>query len=228
MSSPTRPYLGESAEARVAARRARLVEAAFVRMASDGWRAATIDAVCREAKLNKRYFYESFADLEALSAAVVDEIANGLLRLSLATALGARARGASTHELARETLDVAVGYLLDDPRRAHVLFSEVAESPGAIAHRRATIHGLALALSAYGHDHHGASGTDPIAGVASALLIGGSIEVVQSFLAGTIGMSREQMVDDLAALWVVTGDGAAARARARVGAGASRVPPRGD
>ncbi len=75
MSSPVRSYLGASAADRVAGRRRRLMDVAFELMASDGWSNVTIELLCRTAKLNKRYFYESFADLEQLVAAVVDELA---------------------------------------------------------------------------------------------------------------------------------------------------------
>ena len=44
-------------------------------MAADEWRAATVAKVCQAAGLNKRYFYESFTDLDTLAAAVVEETA---------------------------------------------------------------------------------------------------------------------------------------------------------
>lgn len=185
-------------------------------MASDGWRQVTIQSLCREASLNKRYFYESFEDLDALASAVVDEISEGLVKTAFEVATAARAAGSTTEVLAREVMRVVIEYLTDDARRARVLFTEVADSPRAIAHRRAVIHGLAQALSAYGHEHHGAAdATDPIAPLASSLLVGGSIEAILGWLDGIIVMSRDELIEDLAALWVVTGDGAASRARAR-------------
>ncbi|MBC7174239.1 MAG: TetR/AcrR family transcriptional regulator, partial [Polyangiaceae bacterium] len=122
-------------------------------MASDGWRQVTIQSLCREASLNKRYFYESFEDLDALASAVVDEISEGLVKTAFEVATAARAAGSTTEALAREVMRVVIEYLTDDARRARVLFTEVADSPRAIAHRRAVIHGLAHALSAYGHEH---------------------------------------------------------------------------
>ena len=210
-----RPYLGKSAQERIKERRRRLLDTAFQLMASDGWRQVTIDNLCRRAKLNKRYFYESFEDLDELAAAVVDELANELVDVSFTVARAARKAGLSTDDLARRAIDVVVGYVTDDPRRARVLFTEIAESPRTVAHRKATILGLARALSEYGYEHHNAGTADPIAELASALLVGGTIESILAWLDGNIAMSRDQFIDDLAALWVFAGDGAAARARAR-------------
>ncbi len=185
-------------------------------MASDGWRQVTIKSLCHEAKLNKRYFYESFEDLDALAGAVVDEISTRLVQTAFEVANAARTAGVPTEVLARDVMRAVIEYLTDDPRRARVLFTEVADSPRAIAHRRAAIHGLAQALSAYGHEHHAAKdATDPIAPLASSVLVGGSIEAILGWLDGAFVMSRDEFIEDLAALWVVTGDGAASRARAR-------------
>lgn len=215
-SSPVRPYLGESAENRIGARRQQLLETAFALMASDGWRQVSIDSLCREAKLNKRYFYESFANLDELAAAVVDDIAAQLLAISLPVAARASAAGESTEVIAYQVLRPVIEYLTDDERRARVLFTEVVDSPQALAHRQAAVQSLAQSLSDFGHEHHKADGqTDPIAAVTAALLVGGTMEVILSWLDGRIEMSRDQLIEDIAALWIMAGDGAAARARAR-------------
>ncbi len=215
-SSPVRPYLGESAENRIGARRQQLLEAAFAMMASDGWRQVSIDSLCREAKLNKRYFYESFANLDELAAAVVDDIAAQLLAISLPVAARASAAGESTEVIAYQVLRPVIEYLTDDERRARVLFTEVVDSPQALEHRQVAVQTLAQSLSDFGHEHHKSDGqTDPIAAVTAALLVGGTMEVILNWLDGRIEMSRDQLIEDIAALWIMAGDGAVARARAR-------------
>lgn len=215
-AAQARPYLGESAQDRISGRRQNLIATAFALMASDGWRQVSIDALCREAKLNKRYFYESFANLDELAAAVVDDIAARLLAMAMAVAGAASAAGKPTHVIAHDVLRVVIEYLTDDERRARVLFTEVVDSPQALAHRHAAIQSLAQSLSDFGHEHHKADGlTDPIAALTASLLVGGSMEVILNWLDGRIVMSREQLIEDIAALWVLAGDGAAARARAR-------------
>lgn len=216
MASTSRPYQGESAESRIKARRQQLLDTAFALMTAGGWRQVTIDNLCREAKLNKRYFYESFPDLDALAGALVDELANRLIEIGLQTVGEAAAARLPTAVLARRVIGAVVGFLIDEPQRARMLFTEIASSPQAIAHRQAATQAFAQTLTAYGHLHHDAKGdTDPIAPLAASLLIGGTVDAVLNWLDGKIPMSREQFIDDLAALWVVTGDGAAARAKAR-------------
>lgn len=210
-----RPYLGESAEDRVKGRRQKLLDTAFQLLAEDGWRKASIDNLCRHAELNKRYFYESFSSLDDLAAAVVDGLAADLINMAFTSVREGQEQGLSTEDLARKALDTVVRFITDDPRRARVLFAEVADTPQAVAHRNATIQILANALSAYGHEHHKAEGTDPIAGIASALLVGGSIEVIKAWLQGNIEVTREQLISDLSRLWVYAGDGAAIIAKAR-------------
>ncbi|MBZ2188266.1 TetR/AcrR family transcriptional regulator [Alcanivorax sp. JB21] len=212
---PARAYQGASAKERARGRRQRLLDAAFVMLADDGWRQMTIDKLCRHAGLNKRYFYESFATLDDLAAAVVDDICEQLVAIAFDAARRANEAGRNVNELAHETLDVVVGFLLDDPRRARVLFTEVSDSPRAAAHRKNAIKGLASALAAYGHEHHQASGAHPVADVASALLVGGSIEVILSWLDGGVALTRQALIEDLAALWVCVGEGAVLAGKAR-------------
>ncbi|HEX6416981.1 MAG TPA: TetR/AcrR family transcriptional regulator, partial [Acidimicrobiales bacterium] len=72
-STPTRRrWAGIPAEDRRAARRVQLVDAAFDLLGSGGEAAVTVRAVCRHARLNPRYFYESFDDLDALLIAVYE------------------------------------------------------------------------------------------------------------------------------------------------------------
>lgn len=216
MASTARPYQGESAENRIKARRRQLLDTAFALMGAGGWRQVKIDNLCREAKLNKRYFYESFPDLDALAGALVDDLATQLIERGTTSAAHAVAAGLPTDALARQVLGAVVGFLVDEPQRARVLFTEVASSPQAIAHRQAAMKAFAQTLSGYAHQHHDAQGaTDPIAPLAASLLIGGTIDAVLNWLDGKIPMPRESFIDDLAALWVITGDGAAARAKAR-------------
>src|SRR6516225_11124270 len=69
-AAPTaRPYAGLAMEERVAARRARFIEAGIELFGTQGFRGATVRGVCAAAGLTDRYFYESFESLEALLVA---------------------------------------------------------------------------------------------------------------------------------------------------------------
>ncbi|CRZ16808.1 TetR/AcrR family transcriptional regulator [Mycolicibacterium neworleansense] len=62
----SRPYRGQAADARSAERRARLLQAAVELVGTHGVAAMTMRAVCREAELSQKFFYESFSDTDDL------------------------------------------------------------------------------------------------------------------------------------------------------------------
>src|ERR1700750_1425158 len=65
-----RPYGGLAMAERVAARRARFIEAGTELFGTQGFRGATVRGICAAAGLTDRYFYESFETLEALLSEV--------------------------------------------------------------------------------------------------------------------------------------------------------------
>src|SRR2546421_10541252 len=69
-----RNYAGLSAEERRLARRERLIEGAIRAYGELGYRNTTVKAVCEAAGLTERYFYESFANSEALLVAAFDTV----------------------------------------------------------------------------------------------------------------------------------------------------------
>ncbi|HET8705785.1 MAG TPA: TetR/AcrR family transcriptional regulator [Pseudomonadales bacterium] len=216
MTVPFRQYQGESAEARVETRRRQLLDTAYDAIASEEWKGMSIGRLCQLAGLNKRYFYESFTDLEELPAVLIEELSSDLINRSFNTVLRVTAQGLSTALVARHVLQTLVEFFTDDPRRTKILFSDVVYSASIKLKRKDAIANLATALSAYGHYHYeGGKRTDPIASLTSAMLIGGTIEAIESWLNGGIAMTREQLIDDLAALWLANGDVAAERAKSR-------------
>lgn len=72
---PARLYGGRSVGERRAERRAALIEAAITVYGQVGYRNASVKAVCDEAGLTERYFYESFASSDALLAAAYQAVA---------------------------------------------------------------------------------------------------------------------------------------------------------
>ena len=81
-SSPARAigrYRGSSAAERRAGRREALIRAAIAVYGERGYRNATVKAVCEAAGLTERYFYESFANSEALLAASYQAVTSILL-----------------------------------------------------------------------------------------------------------------------------------------------------
>jgi AcrR family transcriptional regulator len=213
MSQPVRPLLGESAESRVRARRQALIGQAFEWMAAGQWRDASISQLCREVRLNKRYFYESFADLQALEDAVVADLTSELVSLGVRSAVEAEEAELDTEGLARHVLRACVGWLVEDPRRARVLFATASENPRARDLRDEVINQLAEMLNAFGTTYYQRTTEVPIteahlhlAGLTSSVLIGGTIEAVLRWIDGKIPMSLEDLTDHLARFWVSLGD----------------------
>src|SRR5690348_11547753 len=81
-----RTYGGISAAERIAARRARLLDAGLELFGTQGFSATGVKDVCREAGLTDRYFYESFGDGRELFLAVFDRLTDELFS-AVATAV---------------------------------------------------------------------------------------------------------------------------------------------
>jgi AcrR family transcriptional regulator len=206
-------YGGASADERRAVRRERLVEAAFELLGRGGWRETTVRGVCEAAGLNPRYFYESFNDLGELVATVfereVGRATAGILAAFDAAPDDARAK-------AHAVIEACVEHLTEDRRRARILFSE-ALGDDAMARRRVdTMHAVGQLIATTARQFYGrGDDRDPIAELAGAFLIGGLVETIIAWLGGRLEVNREQLIDDLTELWVVTGDGALAIADRR-------------
>jgi AcrR family transcriptional regulator len=69
-----RTYRGLNAEQRMHERRGRLIDAAIALYGSAGYHATSVKAVCLQAGLTERYFYESFANSEALLCACCEQL----------------------------------------------------------------------------------------------------------------------------------------------------------
>ena len=93
-----RLYGGLSAEERRAERRARLIEAGVKVYGEVGYRNATVKAVCAAAELTERYFYESFANSEALLVAAYIHVTDKL-HAEMAAAGAAARNGARTADV---------------------------------------------------------------------------------------------------------------------------------
>ena len=124
-----RHYGGHSTEERRLARRERLIEAAIRVYGEVGYRNATVKAVCEAAGLTERYFYESFANSEALLIAAFDTVSHRLIDCLEAIrkehAGGADERG---HAVLRAYYQA----LKDDPVGARLFVVEIARVGPAV------------------------------------------------------------------------------------------------
>ncbi|MCA4754671.1 TetR/AcrR family transcriptional regulator [Mycolicibacterium fortuitum] len=215
VSTANRAYGGQSADARRRQRRERLVDAAMDVMTRNEWRSATVEKLCTAANLNKRYFYESFTDLDGLAAAVVDDIADGVRNATVAAADAAAQEPLEVQAMA--SVAAAVRALVNDPRRARVLLGGVAALPELDAHRTTVMHRLTDVLIGHGRTVHGVElEADPLAKVTPAFIVGGTADAILEFVNGGVDLSLDDFIAQLATLWLITGNGAAQVARTRI------------
>jgi AcrR family transcriptional regulator len=209
---PTR-WAGVPPADRRAERRALLVEAAFDLLGTEGWGGTTVRAVCHAARLNPRYFYESFDDLDALVVAVYDQLVG---QMSAAVMGAVAAAGDDTSDQTRAAVAAIVGFVDDDRRRARVLYVEALGNEALNRRRIETGHALVAAVEQHAIDRHGAPPAgEQIGRIGAAVVVGGTSELVLAWLDGRIDVSRDQLVDDATALFLAVGDAAAAVALGR-------------
>lgn len=215
MPTADRKYAGDSARTRLLRRRAALIDVALTEMADNRWRTATVEALCRAAKLNKRYFYESFDGLDALADAVIESIATEVAEAAVAGYIPLLDQ--PVEEQARGAITAVVDVLGNDPHKALVLLGGAPTTPVAHEKRTAVITGLTAALIAHARTTHDVSlERDSLAATAPAFVIGGTAQAILSWAAGDLPVTRDRLVDDITALWMTLEHGATELARSRL------------
>jgi AcrR family transcriptional regulator len=87
---PSRVYGGISPEERIKQRRNKIILAGLEVFGEVGYRGASVRAICRQADLTDRYFYESFRNTEHLLSEIYIHYTGELTRRILATVQGVR------------------------------------------------------------------------------------------------------------------------------------------
>ncbi|MGW6696352.1 TetR family transcriptional regulator [Nocardia sp. NPDC055049] len=195
-AATSRVYGGVAADERRSRRRGALFDAALDLLAEGGAPAVTKRAVCVRARLNDRYFYEQFADRDALLTALVEEhTALGIAAVVTAT----HDADADVHSQVRAAADAALGFLLADTRRSALLLN--AQSTEALqAARLTTQHAIARAMSAVGREIL-AEPADPLdADMTAYSVVSGALELVAAWMRGEFDTTREHLTDLIARL----------------------------
>ena len=125
--APVRTYGGLAMAERVAARRARFVEAGIELFGTQGFRGATVRGICAAAGLTDRYFYESFATLEALLAEVYRTLTHAFAARLTEESIRSEAWSGDAVAIERQTT-AAYELWFDtvrDPRFARIVLVEV-------------------------------------------------------------------------------------------------------
>ncbi|KAA9157929.1 helix-turn-helix transcriptional regulator [Amycolatopsis acidicola] len=183
-------YRGATADERRAERRRRLMDAALEVIGNQGWSAATVRAVCEEAHVGPRFFYESFEDMNALAAAVHDEIVETALTRTLAAVAAAPDDQAAK---TRAALGTMIADLTDDPRRARVTFSEAHGSEVLMRRRFTAMRAVAEAMVTQTRGLVPKENERVLQAV-SLVLTGGFAELVLVWLDGGLDCDRDELI----------------------------------
>lgn len=185
-----------SADQRRADRRMRLLAATRELLESGGLAQITVTAVCRQAQLSERYFYESFPDRDKLLEGVYDAFADEyisavLTKVALATDLTSRLRAA---------LSVAPELDAAHPDMHHVLGHEADDGEAA----RARAHVGRKILDLYLANHSilfQDQAVDPLdAELALRIIVAGGLDLTFAYYQGKFDVSADELATRMANL----------------------------
>jgi len=184
---------GRTAEERRAERRQRLIEAATEIWSESGWAAVTMRGVCSRASLNDRYFYEDFADRDAVLVAVWDSVRDELV--TMVRTLLAENTERRPLEILHKGISMVVERISDDPGRAQILLGHHAGS-SVLENRRASMLQLATELIVVAARPYLKLAADQ-AGlrIDTLLCIGGFVELISGWQAGLIDADAQLVID---------------------------------
>ncbi|GAA0253728.1 TetR/AcrR family transcriptional regulator [Actinomadura nitritigenes] len=181
-------WAGVPAARRRDERRDMLVRAAYRLFTAGGEAALAVRAVCREAELHTRYFYENFADTAELLAAVYDQQAT-----ALGDVLARAVEDAAPRPDARTRAGIraVLRFISDDPGRGRVLFAEARGNEILAARRRAAQTALLEGVLAMTREQ------DPPLPVviAATMFTGAMTELAQQWADGRLGTDLDAVVD---------------------------------
>jgi AcrR family transcriptional regulator len=197
--APQRTYGGVSADDRIAARRAKLLDAGLELFGTRGYAATGVKDICREAGLTDRYFYESFNGSADLFLAVFDRLTEELFALVVEAVAEA---GDDTERQLRLPIDAFVSALAADSRKQRVLFSEAAAAgPDAAAHMRTTLRRFASLVAATARRHVPAETPEEDVQLIALSLVGLLERVITEREDGALDIPPDRVVDRTVALY---------------------------
>lgn len=187
-----RPYGGVQARDRIAERRGRLLDAGLELLgSSDDPPELTVRAVCTEAGITARYFYESFADKDALVAAVFDRVIADIAATTQAAVAAAppeeQNRAGIANLVTAVAEDARVGRLLFNPRLTNAV----------LARKRAEAGGVFAVLSGEHATTTYALPDDEWMKSAAHFIVGGVAQTISAWVSGDVALSESQLIAHL-------------------------------
>ncbi len=164
---------------RQARRRDELIAAGIALLGGAGGPVLTVRAVCREAALTERYFYESFADRDEFVRVVYDDVCHRAM-----TTL-------TTADTARDAVERFVALMVDDPTRGRILLLAPGVEP-VLAQSGATWMPSFIELV----QRKLTRISDPaVQAMVATGLIGALTALFTAYLNGRLAATREQFID---------------------------------
>ena len=182
----SRPYRGQAADARSADRRARLLQAGVDLVGTHGVAAMTMRAVCREAGLSQKFFYESFTGTDDL----LREVYRSTFEQARRVINAAGDPEADLTSRTRAGVGAAARLVRDDPRVCRILLVEPIADLTLRQFVRDTIGTMTMGgLTAP------TGGTAARAKMQYATVFGAIISLFVEWTEGNLGSDREAFVD---------------------------------
>ncbi|MFB7723352.1 MULTISPECIES: TetR/AcrR family transcriptional regulator [unclassified Nocardia] len=189
-------YRGTSTDERREQRRRRLLDTALEIVGTQGLAALTVRGVCEQAKVGPRFFYESFSDLDALAAALLDEVQSAALDQARSTM--AETPGDPETKI-RAGVAALIIAMTDDPRRANIAFAQAYGSEALMRMRFDGMRKVAATIIEQTRTLLDIPAGDDTALTALAQLItGGAAELILVWLDGGLKVERPVLIEIVA------------------------------
>ncbi|MRH93131.1 TetR family transcriptional regulator [Nocardia sp. SYP-A9097] len=189
-------YRGTSTDERREQRRRRLLDAALEIVGTQGLAALTVRGVCEHARVGPRFFYESFSDLDALAATLLDEVQTAALDQARTTMIETPGEPEDKIRAGVAALIIAV---TDDPRRANIAFAQAYGSEALMRMRFESMRKVAGTIIEQAHALLDIPEGDDTALTALAQLItGGAAELILVWLDGGLKVERPMLIEIVA------------------------------
>lgn len=184
-----RPYRGIEAAERLAQRRGNLLDAGLDLLGSpdQDLTELTVRAICKQAGLGLRYFYESFTDKDDFVAAVFDWVI-----ADIAATTQAAVAAAPIKEQSRAGMANIVRAIAGDARVGRLLFSS--QLSNAVIVRKRAESTMLMAMLTFQH----AGGDSDRVKAAAHFVVGGVGQMISAWLSGDVVLEPDRLIDQLA------------------------------
>lgn len=191
--TPGRRYRGKTPDELRAERRERLLTSALELFAERGYGSAPIEALCSNAKVTTRHFYEQFDSREELLRALFLDIQNqAWVRVQEAL------QNQDQRLVARveDALRAYLSYVLEDPRRARIVALEsVGVSDSMELVRRESLHAFTNTVALFARELIGSKDLpERDYRLPAVALVGAVLELISEWLVNDTGLSADGLI----------------------------------